>query len=68
VVSPYSALGAAQVSRDGQIAYATVVFDAPEASLPAADVTRVIDLAEAARAPGVQVETGGPAVENALQP
>jgi RND superfamily putative drug exporter len=68
VVSPYSARGAAQVSRDGQIAYATVVFDAPEASLPVADVTRVIDLAEAARAPGVQVETGGPAVENALQP
>ena len=68
VVSPYSAPGAAQVSRDGQIAYATVVFDAPEASLPVADVTRVIDLAEAARAPGVQVETGGPAVENALQP
>jgi RND superfamily putative drug exporter len=68
VISPYTARGAAQVSRDGQIAYATVVFDAPEASLPAADVTRVIDLAEAARAPGVQVETGGPAVENALQP
>src|SRR6204780_861422 len=68
VVSPYSAPGAAQVSRDGQIAYATVVFDAPEASLPVADVTRVIDLAEAARASGVQVETGGPAVENALQP
>ena len=68
VASPYSAPGAAQVSRDGQIAYATVVFDAPEASLPAADVTRVIDLAEATRAPGVQVETGGPAVENALQP
>ena len=68
VVSPYSAPGAAQVSRDAQIAYAIVVFDAPEASLPVADVTRVIDLAEAARAPGVQVETGGPAVENALQP
>ncbi len=68
VVSPYSTPGAAQVSRDGQIAYATVVFDAPEASLPVADVTRVIDLAEAARATGVQVETGGPAVENALQP
>src|SRR6204780_391534 len=68
VVSPYFARGAAQVSRDGQIAYATVVFDAPEASLPVADVTRVIDLAEAARATGGQVETGGPAVENALQP
>ena len=60
VVSPYSAPGAAQVSRDGQIAYATVIFDAPEASLPVADVTRVIDLAEAARAPGVQVESCWP--------
>src|SRR5580658_10678833 len=33
VISPYSARGAAQVSRNGQIAYATVVFDAPTASL-----------------------------------
>ena len=68
VTSPYSARGAAQVSRSGQIAYATVVFDAPQASLPVPDVTRVVDLAEAARASGVQVEVGGPAVENALRP
>jgi hypothetical protein len=40
--------------------YATVVFDAPQASLPGPDVTRVVDLAEAARAPGVQVDIGGP--------
>ena len=68
VVSPYSAQGAAQVSRDGTIAYATVVFDAQAASLPVADVNRVIHLAEAARAPGVQVELGGQAVETALRP
>jgi putative drug exporter of the RND superfamily len=68
VTSPYSADGAAQVSRSGQIAYATVVFDAPQASLPVPDVTRVVNLAEAARAPGVQVDIGGPAVENALRP
>ncbi len=68
VISPYSAGGAAQVSRNGQIAYATVVFDAPQASLPAPDITRVVSLAEAARAPGVQVDIGGPAVENALRP
>jgi putative drug exporter of the RND superfamily len=68
VTSPYSAHGAAQVSQDGQIAYATVVFDAPQASLPVPDVTRVVHLAEAARAPGVQVDIGGPAVENALRP
>jgi RND superfamily putative drug exporter len=68
VISPYSAGGGAQVSRNGQIAYATVVFDAPQASLPVPDVTRVVSLAEAARAPGVQVDIGGPAVENALRP
>ena len=68
VISPYWARGAAQVSRNGQIAYATVVFDAPQASLPVPDVTHVAHLAEAARAPGVQVDIGGPAVENALRP
>ena len=68
VISPYSARGTAQVSHNGQIAYATVVFDAPQASLPVPDVTRVVHLAEAARAPGVQVDIGGPAVENALRP
>ena len=68
VISPYSARGAAQVSRNGQIAYATVVFNVPQASLPVPDVNRVVRLAEAARAPGVQVELGGPAVENALRP
>jgi putative drug exporter of the RND superfamily len=68
VTGPYSAHGAAQVSRNGQIAYATVTFDAPQASLPVPDVTRVVRLAEAARTPGVQVDIGGPAVENALRP
>ncbi len=68
VVSPYSARGAAQISRSGTIGYATVVFDAQEASLPVPAVTHVIDLAEAARAPGIQVNIGGPAVENAVRP
>ena len=68
VISPYSARGAGQVSRSATIAYATVVFDAPQSSLPVPDVTRVVHLAEAARAPGVQVDIGGPAVENALRP
>jgi RND superfamily putative drug exporter len=68
VISPYSAGGAAQVSRNGQIAYATVVFDTQPDNLTAPDVTRVIGLAEAARARGVEVEIGGGAVENALRP
>jgi putative drug exporter of the RND superfamily len=68
VVSPYAARGAAQISRNAKTAYATVVFDAQAANLSTADDTRVVHLAEAARAPGLQVELGGAAVENALRP
>ena len=45
-----------------------MVFDAQANSLPAPEVTRVVHLAEAARAPGLQVDLGGQAVENALRP
>ena len=68
VTSPYSARGTAQISRNGQIAYATVVFGAQSNKLAKQDVIRVVNLAEAARAPGLQVELGGPAVENNLRP
>ena len=68
VTSPYAASGAAQVSGNGQIAYASVVFDAQANNLPKQDVIRVVNLAEAARAPGLQVELGGQAVENDLRP
>ena len=68
VISPYSSRGTGQVSRSGTIAYATVLFDAQAASVPVSDVSRVVHLAEAARAPGVQIELGGAAVENALRP
>jgi uncharacterized membrane protein YdfJ with MMPL/SSD domain len=68
VTSPYAARGAAQISRNGQIAYATVGFGAQANKLAKQDVIRVVNLAEAARAPGLQVELGGPAVENDLRP
>jgi len=35
---------------------------------PSYEITRVVHLAEAARAPGLQVDLGGQAVENALRP
>jgi RND superfamily putative drug exporter len=68
VTSPYSTAGAGQISRDGTIAYATVGFDAQAANLAKADVNRVVDLAEAARAPGLQVDLGGQAIENVELP
>ena len=67
VVSPYGPHGAAQVSRDGRTAYATVNFAKQANNLAKADITRVIDAAEAARAPGLNVQLGGQAIEQTEQ-
>ena len=67
VVSPYGPHGAAQISRDGRTAYATVDFAKQANNLAKADITRVIDAAEAARAPGLNVELGGQAIEQTEQ-
>ncbi len=67
VVGPYGPRGAAQVSRDGRIAYATVDFARQANALAKADVTRVIDAAKAARAPGLDIQLGGQAIETTEQ-
>ena len=67
VVSPYGPRGAAQISRDGRTAYATVDFAKQANALAKADVTRVIDAAEATRAPGLNVQLGGQAIETTEQ-
>jgi RND superfamily putative drug exporter len=65
VVSPYSPAGARAVSRDGQIAFATVSFDERANVLPKAAVERVISVAESARSPQLEVQLGGQAIEQA---
>ena len=67
VVSPYGPHGAAQISRDGRTAYATVNFTKQANNLGKADITRVIDAAKAARAPGLNVQLGGQAIEQTEQ-
>jgi len=67
VVSPYGPRGAAQISRDGRTAYATVDFAKQANNLAKADITRVIDAAKAARAPGLNVQIGGQAIEQTEQ-
>jgi RND superfamily putative drug exporter len=61
MVSPYGPRGTAQISRDGRTAYATVDFAKQADNLARADITRVVDAAEAARAPGLNVQLGGQA-------
>jgi RND superfamily putative drug exporter len=68
VASPYGPHGAGQISRDRRIAYATVDFTMPDNNLAKADITRVIDAAQAARAPGLNVQLGGQAIEDTEQP
>jgi RND superfamily putative drug exporter len=67
VVSPYSAGGNAQVSRDGRIAFASVVFDKRSDLLPLSAIKKVISTSQDARAPGVKVELGGQAIQQTEQ-
>ena len=68
VASPYGPGGAAQISRDGHIAYATVTFDHQAIDLPVSAVKRVVTVAQAAGGSGLEVELGGQAIERASQP
>ena len=64
VVSPYSpASGGEAISKDGRIAFATVVFDEKANDLPKSAGEGVVKVASAARQPGLQVELGGFAIE-----
>jgi putative drug exporter of the RND superfamily len=67
VVSPYGPRGTAQISRDGRTAYATVDFAKQSGNLARADITRVVHAAEVARAPGLNVQLGGQAIEQTEQ-
>jgi putative drug exporter of the RND superfamily len=67
VVSPYGPRGAGQISRNGRIAYAMVNFTKQADSLAKADITRVINAAEAARTPGLNVQLGGDAIGSTEQ-
>src|SRR5260370_28822467 len=68
VTSTYSPAGSAQISKNATIAYATFTFDAQASNLTKQDITRVMNFAEAAREPGLEVELGGPALGNAETP
>ncbi len=66
VLSPYEVPGA--VSRDGKIAFATVVFDKRANEVPTPAIEAVMSEAKAAERPGVEVALGGQAIESAQKP
>ena len=63
VSGPYG--DASALSRDGTIGYATVALDGQAEDVPAADVRRMIDTAQAGAGEGLRVELGGDAVREA---
>jgi RND superfamily putative drug exporter len=64
VVSPYSGPSAGKaISANQKIAFATVVFNEKANLLPKSAPERVVQVAEAARQSGLQIELGGQAIE-----
>jgi RND superfamily putative drug exporter len=65
VTDPFAANGAAQVSKDGTIAFATVTFDEQVQALPLSAGKALITTAQAAADSSLQVELGGQDIEQA---
>jgi RND superfamily putative drug exporter len=68
VVSPYDPAGAAQISKDGRTAYATVTYTKLGGDMSNGQAQDLIDAAHTAKAKGLQVEVGGNKPAQAEQP
>ncbi len=63
VASPYAGDGAAAVSDDGKIAYATVQYDVTNEKIDKEDTEKLVEVARDANGNGLQVELGGQPIE-----
>jgi RND superfamily putative drug exporter len=68
VASPYAKVGAAQVSKDGTVAFAVVTWDKQDAQVTAADASNLIKAAESADSATVHVSLSGQAITNSERP
>ena len=66
VASPYRKGGAAAISKDGKIAYATIQFDAQDNKLDKEKTREIIATAQGAAGNGLQVELGGQPIQEAI--
>jgi putative drug exporter of the RND superfamily len=68
VISPYAASQAGKaISANGQIAFATVVFNEKANELPKSAGEGVVKAAESARTPDLDIQLGGQAIEQTEQ-
>jgi RND superfamily putative drug exporter len=63
VASPYTPGGAAAISKDGEIAYATVQYDVTTDKLEKDDLKKLVSIGRDANGSGLQVEIGGAPIE-----
>ena len=63
VANPYAGDGAAAISDDGRIAYATIQFDVTNENIDKDKTGEIIEVAQAASGDGLQVELGGQPIE-----
>ncbi|HWI94751.1 MAG TPA: MMPL family transporter [Solirubrobacterales bacterium] len=63
VASPYAAGGAGAISKDGEIAYATVQYDVSTDKLEKSDIKKLISIGQAANGEDLKVAVGGSPVE-----
>jgi putative drug exporter of the RND superfamily len=66
VVSPYSPGGDGQISKGGTIAFATVTFDQPTASISLSTARQLVNTARSGDGPDVTVAVGGQAAEQTV--
>jgi RND superfamily putative drug exporter len=63
VASPYASGGAGAISKNGEVAYATVQYDVTTDKLEKDDIKKLVSISQAASSDGVQVEVGGAPIE-----
>jgi putative drug exporter of the RND superfamily len=68
VASPYAKAGAAQISRDGTVAFAVVTWDKAGAQLTPADAQNLIKAAESADGATVHISLSGQSITNSERP
>jgi RND superfamily putative drug exporter len=68
VASPYAKAGAAQVSRDGTIAFAVVTWDKQAAEVTTADANNLIKAAETADSATVHISLSGQSITSSERP
>jgi RND superfamily putative drug exporter len=68
VTSPYTKAGAAQISRDGTVAFARVTWGKQAAQVTAADARNLIKAAESADATTVHISLSGQSITNSERP